>query len=188
MDELSYYEYLTDRSRLRVFIRQFFIRDLARHFSGLVLDVGCGIGEFLKDYPASIGTDINSHVILHCKRFGHTCCVSDGYDLPFTEESFDGVLVSNVLEHLRFPQKVVAEASRVLKPGGTLVVTVPTRAGFRRDTTHITFLEERDLEAIASMNALETREMYSFPLSWRVFRNLFYFCELRGVFEKSREL
>ena len=45
--------------------------------------------------------------------------------LPIAPESFDGVLLVNVLEHIFNYQQLLAESARVLKPGGRIVVVVP---------------------------------------------------------------
>lgn len=46
--------------------------------------------------------------------------VADGHDLPFASGSFDGVIIQSVLEHVRDPARVAAEAMRMLKPNGLL--------------------------------------------------------------------
>ncbi len=46
-------------------------------------------------------------------------------DLPFTDNSADIVLISNLLEHVREPNAVLKECHRILKPGGLLLGTVP---------------------------------------------------------------
>jgi spore maturation protein CgeB/SAM-dependent methyltransferase len=51
--------------------------------------------------------------------------VADGSQLPFADDSFDMVVLGEVLEHLVHPDKMLAEARRVLRDGGRLVVTVP---------------------------------------------------------------
>ncbi|HEV3479799.1 MAG TPA: class I SAM-dependent methyltransferase, partial [Gaiellaceae bacterium] len=43
------------------------------------------------------------------------------------DESFDKVLLSEVIEHLREPERAIAEAARVLRPGGVLAVSTPSR-------------------------------------------------------------
>lgn len=48
-----------------------------------------------------------------------------GYQLPFKDGSFDCVIVSEVLEHLRDDAGALREVSRVLRPGGLLAVSVP---------------------------------------------------------------
>jgi SAM-dependent methyltransferase len=48
-----------------------------------------------------------------------------GEQIPFDDNFFDIVYSSNVLEHVQDPPKVIAEAVRVLKPGGVMVCVVP---------------------------------------------------------------
>ena len=45
--------------------------------------------------------------------------------LPFPDESFDAVIVAEVLEHIPDDERAMAEITRILKPGGRLAVTVP---------------------------------------------------------------
>ena len=47
-------------------------------------------------------------------------------DMPVEDASFDLVLCTQVLEHCLHPQKIIDECFRVLKPGGSLIVTVPS--------------------------------------------------------------
>lgn len=53
--------------------------------------------------------------------------VGDLYALPFVDLAFDAVVLSEVLEHLEEPERGLAEAGRVLRPGGRLLVSVPYR-------------------------------------------------------------
>jgi SAM-dependent methyltransferase len=52
---------------------------------------------------------------------------ADALDLPFPSGSFDRVIVSEVLEHVWDDERALAEISRVLRPGGRIAATVPTR-------------------------------------------------------------
>lgn len=51
--------------------------------------------------------------------------VCDVCDMPFPDNSFDAVFLIEVLEHVHNPPKALSEISRVLKPGGTLIFSVP---------------------------------------------------------------
>ena len=181
----DYYSYLSNRSRLSLLARYFFIQDLVRHFQGAVLDVGCGIGEFLDRYPNGIGVDINPFAVDHCRQRGHQCSVAAADKLPFTDEQFCGILASNILEHLHNPEKAVSEFARVIKPNGTLVITVPLKAGFAHDPTHVIFLQENDLMRIAQPYSFYPKSIYCYPFNLKWIGNILYFCELRAVFIKG---
>jgi ubiquinone/menaquinone biosynthesis C-methylase UbiE len=51
----------------------------------------------------------------------------DALDLPFPDEAFDRVIISEVLEHIWDDERALVEIVRVLRPGGRLAATVPTR-------------------------------------------------------------
>jgi SAM-dependent methyltransferase len=185
--QFSYYQRLTARSRLSFLIRRVFVHDLMRHFSGRVLDIGSGIGEFLHLYTDSIGIDRNPYVVAHCVQQGLPCCVGQAYSLPFQSDSFDGVLASNIFEHLHDIESAMGETVRVLKTGGVLVVSVPLEAGFQHDPTHVRMLGRSDLEALAQDSNLRIRTIYRYPLGADWIGKRLYFCELRAVFLKGQE-
>ncbi len=54
-----------------------------------------------------------------------TVLVGDALRLPFTSEAFDRVIAAEVLEHIPDDRGAVTELARVVRPGGTLAVTVP---------------------------------------------------------------
>lgn len=56
---------------------------------------------------------------------GHVDIQADAERLPFASGSFDEVLAESVFEHLADPRPAIAEAARVLRPSGTLIVRVP---------------------------------------------------------------
>jgi ubiquinone/menaquinone biosynthesis C-methylase UbiE len=51
----------------------------------------------------------------------------DALDLPFPNSTFDRVIVSEVLEHIWDDERALVEIVRVLRPGGRVAATVPTR-------------------------------------------------------------
>jgi SAM-dependent methyltransferase len=55
-----------------------------------------------------------------------SCVNGDALRLPFTTNAFDRIICSEVMEHIPDDQGAAAELFRVLKPGGTIAVTVPS--------------------------------------------------------------
>jgi SAM-dependent methyltransferase len=51
----------------------------------------------------------------------------DALNVPFADNTFDRIIVSEVFEHIWADEAAMAEMARVLKPGGRMAVTVPTR-------------------------------------------------------------
>src|SRR5271154_1633488 len=51
----------------------------------------------------------------------------DALDLPFPDDAFDRVIISEVLEHIWDDERALVEIVRILRPGGRLAATVPTR-------------------------------------------------------------
>ncbi len=99
-----------------------------------ILDIGCGDGVYEKLLPRDIfdnlykiGVDFSKKQLKKAKKyFDKTNQVDlDSDKLPINDKSIDLVICSEVLEHLFFPEKVISEISRVLKPGGVVLITVP---------------------------------------------------------------
>lgn len=102
-----------------------------------MLDVGCG-GGLLTNVLAAAGFALNGVDIspnsLEQARIGAANLtnkphyeVSSAYDLPYANESFDGVVMSDVLEHFHDLRKALSEVYRVLKPGGAFVLDTINR-------------------------------------------------------------
>ena len=108
-----------------------------------ILDLGCGEGRHtLGAYQQSsatsfVGVDLSYKDLSTAKQRFIECftdnnksrsCTfiqSDGTCLPFPEQTFDHVICSEVLEHIHDYKKMLLEITRVLKPGGTLTISVP---------------------------------------------------------------
>jgi ubiquinone/menaquinone biosynthesis C-methylase UbiE len=94
-----------------------------------VLDVGCGTGgvlAHLKGRARTIGVDRSVQALRHTAKRGVAgVACADMDKLPFGAAEFDVVLMLDVLEHFEDDRAVVAAARRVLRPGGTLLVSVP---------------------------------------------------------------
>jgi SAM-dependent methyltransferase len=102
---------------------------------GRVLDVGCGsalVADRILDLDAQyIGVDFGGHQFTYAAkkladtpaRLRSSVAGCDGEFLPFASNSFDVVVLSEVIEHLLRPERAVWEIARVLRDGGVLVMT-----------------------------------------------------------------
>jgi len=98
--------------------------------SGLqILDLGCrdgALSEAYLDRNHVIGVDVDRSALARAEERGlETAWADVDEPLPFPDESVDVVVAAEVLEHLRLPEQALAEAMRVLRPGGLLVGSVP---------------------------------------------------------------
>lgn len=97
--------------------------------SGRFLDVGCGMKPYetlFTDFAtAYIGID---HPVTQKGSYGSLTradIFSDSSRFPLDDSSFDTVVCTQVLEHVSDPFNKISEIARVLKPGGTVVISVP---------------------------------------------------------------
>ncbi len=95
---------------------------------GRVLELGCGEGDYakrLKDAGFDVlASDIDKSRFKYDGEIEFTHC-DITKTLPFPDKSFDYVLLLEVVEHLRNPYSVFPELNRVLKDGGSLVISTP---------------------------------------------------------------
>jgi SAM-dependent methyltransferase len=98
---------------------------------GRVLDLGCGVGHsyHLLAPRETVGVDLDAAALAGQDRETH---VADMRALPFPDDAFASVLSVQSLEHVPDAERVVAEARRVLEPGGTAVFVTPNRLTFGR--------------------------------------------------------
>ena len=96
-----------------------------------ILDIGCGIGVLaseVKDrYNSEVyGIDINRVAVKSAVQAGIKAKVGDiEKKLPYGNESFDAVLIIQVIEHVLGTDDLVLEAKRVLKENGLLIISTP---------------------------------------------------------------
>ncbi|MFI5341332.1 MAG: class I SAM-dependent methyltransferase [Candidatus Methylomirabilales bacterium] len=100
---------------------------------GKLLDVGCGAGEFSARFRAIgwkvFGLELIETQAARASALGIRTVAADvSGGLPYASEEFDLVFAGEVIEHLLDTDGFLAEAHRVLKPAGVLVVTTPNLA------------------------------------------------------------
>ena len=97
------------------------------------LDIGCGLGDLAKrvrvEVPTAVpaGIDISPVAVAYAKNAfpNGTFEVADAARLPFGQGRFDFVWCGETLEHVDDSEAVVKEISRVVKPGGMVVLSTP---------------------------------------------------------------
>jgi len=105
----------------------FFVEAIGR--GKRVLDLGCRSGALTRhflDGNSVVGIDVDAAALEKARALGIEP-VQGNVDepLPFEDASFDAVVAGELFEHLRFPDALVAEIERVLRPGGVIVGSVP---------------------------------------------------------------
>lgn len=102
-----------------------------RH-GGRILELGCGISPMLDPSESVLYTDISWNALSHVKtrrKRGESASfvVCEGTCIPFLDSTLDGIVCSEVLEHIEEDSRVLDEITRILKPQGNFVLTCPVR-------------------------------------------------------------
>jgi ubiquinone/menaquinone biosynthesis C-methylase UbiE len=92
---------------------------------GRILDVGCGSSRILRDLPGAVGVDVLLRKLRFMRPKHPEVVQASVFALPFADAAFDTVICSEVIEHIPDDPKVLGELTRVLAPGGTLVLGTP---------------------------------------------------------------
>jgi len=108
-----------------------------------ILDAGCGsqqfrifcehldykgqdFGQYVSDEKTMIGAEDGGVGAGGGYNYGKLDYVGDIWDIKELDNSFDAILCTEVFEHIPYPNETVKEFSRLLKPGGTLILTAPS--------------------------------------------------------------
>ncbi len=103
------------------------VKRLVRKMNHPFLEIGVGTGRFAKEIGIDFGIDPSQEALRLAKRRGIQVKKASGERLPFKDEFFGCVFILVTLCFVEDPGKVLAEAKRVLKPGGGLIVGLINR-------------------------------------------------------------
>jgi SAM-dependent methyltransferase len=130
---------------------------------GRVLDVGCGTGHsyHLLAPRETVGVDVAPDALRGQKR---RTIVADMRSLPLPDTSFAAFVSVQSIEHVPDPERALAEARRVLEPGGTAIFVTPNRLTFGRpdeiiDPYHDVEFDHLELRALCE-TAFASVELY----------------------------
>ena len=142
-----------------------------------LLDAGCGSQQFrvFCDHLTYKGQDFGQYVIDQKKmiskedggmgagsgyQYGELDFVGDIWDINAPDASFDAVLCTEVFEHIPHPIESVKEFSRLIKPGGTLILTAPNACLRHMDPYFFyTGFSDRWYEKFLTENGFEIEEI-----------------------------
>jgi SAM-dependent methyltransferase len=170
---------------------------------GRVLDVGCGMGQFMAAMQQrgweSVGIDQSDRAVTYVKEtLGLEAYLGQLEDLAMPEAEFDAVTMWDSLEHLHYPKAALREIWRLLRPGGYLLIRVPSLdsldrrifktnwAGFDAPR-HLVCFARHTLMRIVSDCGFSPERIWcmsggfaSFAISWRFFLNFSQESSLSG--------
>jgi len=122
-------------------LRRDWIRDRLRHIpeNSVILDAGCGSQQYreycrhLEYYAQDLGaydTDEKNSLTAGKKAYayGRLDYVGNVWEIDERDSRFDAILCTEVLEHIPYPNRAIAEFSRLLRAGGLLILTVPANS------------------------------------------------------------
>ena len=112
------------KAALRRIYERFFDEIQTAYVEGSTLEVGAGFGS-LKQYCESI---ISTDIV----RMPNLDVVCDAQALPFSDHSFDNVVAIDTIHHVERPIRFLTSSSRLLRPGGRLILLEPAITPFGR--------------------------------------------------------
>lgn len=181
----NYSDYLKNRSFLSYLYRTYFLYpSLSKYLDGKTLDVGCGIGDFLNYSPNSEGVDVNPALVNYCKSHNLNARIMEFDVLPYLSNSFDSIVLDNVLEHLENPSPLLFEIERVLVKGGVLIIGVPGSKGYKRDSDHKHFYDELQLVELLKKHNFEKLDIFGRPFNLPFLDSILSSYCLYGIFRR----
>lgn len=161
---------------------------------GLILDVGCGRGEFCDFFARqgfrAEGTDISQAAVKYAQEHYpgstfHACPVEDL--LPARAGAFDAAFSSEVIEHLFDVGAYLLAINHLLKPGGTLVLTTPYHGLVKNIVIdmlnysshydpmgqHIRFFDRKGLDRCLRSFGFEPVHWWGYGRPWPMWKSFF---------------
>lgn len=141
------------------------------------LDIGCGRGEFLKGFidcgVSGYAVDRSSVAQKYCPDAELRIADIENEGIPYPDNFFDVVYSKSVIEHFYYPENLIKEMHRVLKPGGLAIILCPAwEYNYRiyyEDYSHRTpFMLESlgDIQLIFGFEKVEVEFFRQLPSTW----------------------
>jgi ubiquinone/menaquinone biosynthesis C-methylase UbiE len=143
-----------------------------------LLELGCGRGEFLKEFidqgMIGYGVDISDYAKSYYKDGKILLCDLSKQKLPFSDNFFDIIYSKSFIEHFYYPEVIFEEAYRVLKPSS--IIITPTSEwnyiykSFYEDYSHrtpSTKISLQDIHLITNFNNVKVESFKQLPILWK---------------------
>lgn len=159
------------------------LRELGKELEGDALDLGCGSKPYADLFPklrSYRGVDLPANRSANSLE-KRADAYADLRALPFPDGSFDVVISTQVLEHMPDPEAVLAEAARLLRDDGILLLTIPFVAAEHEvphDYFRFTRFGAEALLARAGFDHVRVRKQFGF---WPTIADMFYWHVHRRV-------
>ncbi|OGS17561.1 MAG: hypothetical protein A2219_01275 [Elusimicrobia bacterium RIFOXYA2_FULL_50_26] len=169
------------------------IKNIPMH-NKTVLHVGCGGKndiEIAKAYEISgarnIGLDIHRPSIESFVRtFNTQGVIAEALNIPFSDNSFDIINATDIIEHVHDPARFLSESYRVLKNGGFLVIATPNRCRLRRNMEILNpFVFILNMIGTRFPMLLPQRELLAWHRNFSFFHTSFLYDELKELVVKA---
>jgi len=160
------------------------------------LDIGCGRGEFLRGFidcgVQGHGVDRSRTAERYCPEAELRTADLENEELPYPDNHFDVIYSKSVIEHFYYPEKLVKEMFRVLKPGGLLITMCPdweyNVRNYFEDYTHRTPFTQtslRDIQMIHGFENIKVEYFRQLPILWSLGSILIPIAEITRIFMPS---
>jgi SAM-dependent methyltransferase len=163
-----------------------------------ILDVGCGKGLFLGLAPDRIiGVDYNCSFLKKCINKGYSVIRGQALNLPFGDQSFDGIYCADLIEHFSPVdlRRLLIEMSQALKVGGRLVIATPLPSKmFWNDPSHVRPYPPQSLLSYCvndNKKSIEAESAYTLPYNLKFLKLTYRYTQLYQLpvslyFDKDR--
>tara|TARA_A100001035_G_scaffold280052_1_gene283722 strand:+ start:594 stop:1169 length:576 start_codon:yes stop_codon:yes gene_type:complete len=170
---LKYHNWLRGRNIKGIIYRKYFLYPkINKFFNSRILDVGCGVGDFLRYSENSIGIDINIFNINYVKDLGLEAYLMKDNKIPFSDKEFKSILLDNVLEHIENPYPLLKEIKRISSENAVFIVGVPGIEGFKRDSDHKIFYDDYSLKELIQKFGFNHIKTFYMPLNFKFLSKL----------------
>jgi SAM-dependent methyltransferase len=144
------------------------------HAHSTLLDFGCGDGRFLSFATEMgwkcVGVDFDSNAVAASKKLGLDVRLG-GMDALKSDERFDAITMSHVIEHVHDPVETLLSCYRLLNSGGKIIIETPNFEAFGRYRYGKFWRTSRQFISL-SMHAESRRLRYGLPTSRKSLRQL----------------